>query len=167
MDAVSFLAWVEVAQPGDRIEYHRGCIASDRVIDPRLDALADLIYAEANATWWRMSPCQHARGLLRGTKRIRLAQNKLGPDHWRYLAERTHVDVRPIPPCVAQVRRLEAEVECLRRLLMARGRARPSHGPEQMPLPGLGNAIAVPIEIGIMAFSRVPVSARAAMRLAA
>ena len=167
MDTVSFLAWVDVAQPGDRIEYHRGCIASDRAIDPRLDALANLIYAEANATWWRMSPCQHARGLLRGSKRIRLTQEKIGPDHWRYLAERTHVDVRPVAPCVAQMQRLQAEVECLRRLLMARGRAKPRRDVEMPTLPGFELASCAPTKIGIMAFSLVPVTARTAMRLAA
>lgn len=90
-DAWQFKAWVEIAEPGEVVEYHTGTLAIDRETDPSVDALADAAYQESLGSWRRMSACQHVRDVKFGLKRVHLSQEPLPGGGFRYFAERTNV----------------------------------------------------------------------------
>lgn len=74
---ISFCAWLAQAEPGDRLEYHRGYLAvdADKVtsdLDP--NARAELACLRDRAFW------SETAGL------VHLVQQRLGPDRFAYLA---------------------------------------------------------------------------------
>lgn len=74
---IEFCAWVAQAVPGDRLEYHRGYLVLDTY--PLFTALDDKARAElarlAGRAFWAAE-----NGL------VHLVQERLGPDHFAYLA---------------------------------------------------------------------------------
>lgn len=74
---IQFCAWVAQAEPGDRLDYHRGYLAvdADKVtsdLDP--NARAELACLRDRAFW------SETAGL------VHLVQQRLGPDRFAYLA---------------------------------------------------------------------------------
>jgi hypothetical protein len=89
LSELQFCAWVAQAVPGDRLEYHRGHLAvdADKVtsdLDP--NARAELALLRDRAFW------SEGQGL------VHLVQQRLGPDHFAYLAI-----ARPKPASAADV----------------------------------------------------------------
>lgn len=77
LNEVELCAWIGQASPGDVLEYHRGFLALDKA--PFANRLteaerADLILMSRRALW------AAEEGL------VHLVQQRLGPDHYRYLA---------------------------------------------------------------------------------
>ena len=74
---IQFCAWLSQAEPGDRLDYHRGYLAvdADKVtsdLDP--NARAELACLRDRVFW------SETAGL------VHLVQQRLGPDHFVYLA---------------------------------------------------------------------------------
>ncbi|WP_439121380.1 hypothetical protein [Marivita sp.] len=74
---IQFCAWLSQAEPGDRLDYHRGYLAvdADKVtsdLDP--NARAELACLRDRAFW------SETAGL------VHLVQQRLGPDRFAYLA---------------------------------------------------------------------------------
>lgn len=65
-----FQAWVRDARPGERVTYHEGWL----VVDREGNSLVSLI--------------AHAAHCLAGQGLLRLTQQRLGPERFRYIAER-------------------------------------------------------------------------------
>lgn len=65
-----FQAWVRDARPGERVTYHEGWL----VVDREGNSLVSLIAHEA--------------GRLQRQGQLRLTQERLGPERFRYIAER-------------------------------------------------------------------------------
>lgn len=82
-EAVSadFASWARMALPGERIVYHEGDLANDRVRRARMtDAQADA------AT--RLRAIGDLAASLQGQGVLRLAQQRVGEGRWRYIAEK-------------------------------------------------------------------------------
>ena len=89
MEAGDFRRWVAGASPGDVTCYHAGDLAQDRRAFPAVAALSDEAYAHADATWYRMSHCQHSRGLCKGSGEVSLFRHRREEgDGFLYFAER-------------------------------------------------------------------------------
>jgi hypothetical protein len=74
---IAFCAWVAQAEPGDRLEYHRGVLAVDR-----LKVISALGERE------RKRVEQLASRALRAAEEglVHLVQTRIAPDRFRYLA---------------------------------------------------------------------------------
>jgi len=73
----AFCAWIAQAQPGDRLEYHRGVLALDASVasnEPETSQRRQLNRL-ARRAWWAAQ-----QGL------VHLLQRRLGPDSFSYLA---------------------------------------------------------------------------------
>ncbi len=74
---ITLIAWVDVAEPGARLVYHRGFLVVDTT--PNVSTLGipalENLRATANAAY-----------RLSGLGRVHLVQERLGPDHFAYLA---------------------------------------------------------------------------------
>ena len=89
LDQITFCAWIGQAMPGDRLEYHRGFLGIDSTSgismlpEPersQLNALAKAAYRAFEAGF------------------IDLVQERIGPDHFAYIAvARTKPLRTPIP----------------------------------------------------------------------
>lgn len=79
--------WLASARPGDRLAYHRGDLARDKLYDPGLAALADRLLELSNGRFDVISDCGHCRGEIVGTRQIELLTRR---EHGEtvYLAER-------------------------------------------------------------------------------
>jgi len=77
VNAVQFCAWIAQAQPGDRLEYHRGLLALDASVDSgesKTDTQRELNCLACCARW------AAEQGL------VHLVQRRLAPDQFVYLA---------------------------------------------------------------------------------
>jgi len=74
---IEFCAWVAQAEPGDRLEYHRGFLALD--IFPMFARLPDQPRAEL-ASLGARAFCAAEQGL------VHLVQERIGPDEFAYMA---------------------------------------------------------------------------------
>ena len=77
LSEITLMAWVDVAEPGARLLYHHGFLVVDTTPNVSLlgkEACEDL-RATANAAY-RLSELG----------RVHLVQERLGPDHFAYLA---------------------------------------------------------------------------------
>lgn len=75
MTEQDFLAWLAGAAPGDRIEYHRGFLARDRMTydrDPEKRNRLSILSAKVRA--------------IAEQGHVHLAQVRLGPERWSYIA---------------------------------------------------------------------------------
>lgn len=74
-----FDTWLMRAIPGDRFEYHRGFLASDRVLDQvNVKPHEREILSKTGSYVWMM----HEKGL------VTLAQQKIAPNEFSYVAVR-------------------------------------------------------------------------------
>lgn len=67
-----FERWMAKAQPGQRLAYHRGDLARDKVYDPDLERLADHLLRLGNVRADVVSKCGHIRDEIIGTRQIEL-----------------------------------------------------------------------------------------------
>lgn len=89
VNAVQFCAWIAQAQPGERLEYHRGLLAMD----------ANVENGESTTTQQRELN-RLARGARWAAEQelVHLVQRRNGPDDFSYLAiARQHGDEIPQP----------------------------------------------------------------------
>lgn len=73
----AFCAWIAQAQPGDRLEYHRGVLAMDASVDSNESETSQRRQLNRPACRARWAAQQ---GL------VHLLQRRLGPDSFSYLA---------------------------------------------------------------------------------
>jgi hypothetical protein len=64
--------WLDEAEPGERMIYHRGELARDKVHDTRLSAVADRMLGLSNGRYDVVSTCGHIRGEIVGTRQVEL-----------------------------------------------------------------------------------------------
>ena len=74
---ITLMAWVDVAEPGARLVYHRGFLVVDTT--PNVSTLGKPALEDLRAT-------ANAAYRLSELGRIHLAQERLGPDRFAYLA---------------------------------------------------------------------------------
>ena len=73
----AFCAWIAQAQPGDRLEYHRGVLALDASVDSN----------ESEASQRRqLNRVAHRARWAAQQGLVHLLQRRLGPDSFSYLA---------------------------------------------------------------------------------
>jgi hypothetical protein len=74
---IELCAWLAAAESGDRIEYHRGFLAIDRfpLISELSEADRELLSQLASRAYQ-----------LAGQDLVHLVQERLGPDHFSYVA---------------------------------------------------------------------------------
>lgn len=82
-----FERWMAAALPGQRIAYHRGDLARDKLYDPDLAALADRLLKLSNGRFDVVSECGHVRDEIVGTRQIELLTRREGGETV-YLVER-------------------------------------------------------------------------------
>jgi hypothetical protein len=89
LKAAEFAQWTENAKPGERVVYYVGELDQDRTRFPTVAALSDTAYGLGEAAWYRMSNCQHMRGVAFGENKVLLTQvrRETGPG-FVYVAER-------------------------------------------------------------------------------
>lgn len=79
--------WLEDAQPGSRLIYHRGELARDKIHDPPLAVLAERMLALSNGRYDVVSNCGHVRGEVVGDRTVELL-TKRERGETLYIAER-------------------------------------------------------------------------------
>ena len=67
-----FEQWFAEAKPGDKLVYHRGLLAADKVHDPHLARLSDRLLELSNGRYDILSNCGHIRGEIVGTRQLEL-----------------------------------------------------------------------------------------------
>jgi hypothetical protein len=67
-----FNRWLITAQPSDRLVYHRGLLAQDKMTDPHLARLAEYLLTLFNGRYDVVSECGHCRGEIVGSKQVEL-----------------------------------------------------------------------------------------------
>ena len=64
--------WLAEAKPGDKLAYHWGSVAADKVHDPHLARLADRLLELCSGRFDTSSRCGHIRGQVVGSGQIEL-----------------------------------------------------------------------------------------------
>lgn len=64
--------WLDTAQRGELLTYHRGELARDKAADPALAALADRMLEISNGDFNVVSRCGHIRGRIVGSRLVEL-----------------------------------------------------------------------------------------------
>lgn len=74
---ITLMAWVDVAEPGTRLVYHRGFLVVDTT--PNVSTLGKAMLEDLRVT-------ANAAYRLSELGRVHLVQERLGPDRFAYLA---------------------------------------------------------------------------------
>ncbi len=78
--------WLLRAPRGASIVYHRGQLARDAQVDPRVDRVGRYARLHSQGEFPEMSPCGHVRTIYVGAGELALRQRRVEPGCYEYVA---------------------------------------------------------------------------------